>query len=49
MALSDVETWKFFVEQGVDIHVDGDYALRRSAENGHLEVVKYLKSLQTGE
>jgi ankyrin repeat protein len=29
-------------DQKSDIHVRGDLALRWAAENGHLEVVKYL-------
>jgi len=38
----DVESVKILVEQGVDLHADDDWVLQRAAENGHLEVVKYL-------
>jgi len=30
------------LEQGADLHVYNDLALRWAAENGHLEIVKYL-------
>jgi hypothetical protein len=33
---------KYLVEQGANIHSDGDYAARKSAVNGHLKVFKYL-------
>jgi ankyrin repeat protein len=33
---------KHFIDLGTDIHIDNDVALRRSAENGHLFMVKYL-------
>jgi ankyrin repeat protein len=33
---------KYLVEQGADIHADDDRALIWTANNGHLEVVKYL-------
>ena len=45
MPLSDVNTFKYLVEIGCDIHVDHEYALRRASKNGHLEVVKYLVCL----
>ena len=32
----------FMVSNGVDIHANKDYALRRAAEYGHLEIIKYL-------
>ena len=38
----DVNTIKYLIEQGADIHVYNDYVLRYSAENGNLELVKYL-------
>ena len=39
----DLEMVRTLVEEsGVDIHYDNELALRVSAENGHLEVVKYL-------
>ena len=31
-------------ETGANVHAGGDYALRRAAANGHVEVVKLLKS-----
>jgi ankyrin repeat protein len=34
---------KYLVEQGGDIHAREDYPLRWASENGHLEVVEYLK------
>jgi hypothetical protein len=40
--LGEVETWKWLVEIGVDIHSYDEYALRYAVECGHLEVVKYL-------
>ena len=40
--LREVETWKYLVQQGVDIHADNDLVLRYLASNGHLEVLKYL-------
>jgi ankyrin repeat protein len=33
---------RYLVEQGANIHAHNDYALRWSAQNGHLEVVHYL-------
>ena len=42
-SLSEVSTWEWMVENGADIRACDDYALRWSAENGHLEVVKYLE------
>ena len=40
--IKDINTFKYLVENGADIHADYDYALRWSASNGHLDVVKYL-------
>jgi hypothetical protein len=40
--LEEVETWKWLVESGIDIHVDNDYFLKHAAYYGHLELVKYL-------
>ena len=37
-----VDTFKYFIEEGINIHADDDYALRYAAGNGHLEVVQYL-------
>ena len=39
---NDLENVKDLVEQGGNLHVDNDYALRWAAENGQLEVAKYL-------
>ena len=36
---------KFFVEDGANIHARDDLAIFWAAENGHLEVVKYLEGL----
>lgn len=35
-------TWKWLVENGVDIHAYNDYALIYAAGRGYFEVVKYL-------
>ena len=35
---------KLLIDKGADIHVEDDYALRWASYDGHLEVVKYLKS-----
>ena len=37
---------KISLSNGADIHTLDDRALRYSSENGHIEVVKYLKSLK---
>jgi len=42
MALSDASTWRYLVQQGVDIHVKNDYVLCWAADNGYLEIVDYL-------
>jgi hypothetical protein len=39
--LREVETWKWLVEIGADIHAGG-CSLKYSAANGHFEIVKYL-------
>jgi hypothetical protein len=38
----DLEVIKSLIEEGADIHADGDHALKFAAEYGHIEVVKYL-------
>ena len=43
--LGEAGTWKWLVENGVDIHTDDDYALKYAAEYGHLELVKCLVGL----
>jgi predicted small metal-binding protein len=40
--LGKVDTWKWLIKNGTDIHADCDFPLRLTANNGHLEVVKYL-------
>lgn len=37
-----LETLKYFVELGADIHNYNDFSLRAASKNGHLETVKYL-------
>ena len=43
--LNDINTWKYLVEQGANIHANDDKALRWASENGHLKVVKFLVKL----
>src|SRR5580704_11081624 len=43
--LSQKETFQLLIESGADVHADNDFALRRSAGNGHLEVVRLLIEL----
>ena len=40
----DLSEVKKIIKKGANVHVDDDDALRWAARNGHLEVVKYLKS-----
>ena len=40
--INDVNTIKYLVDNGADIHASDDYALRWFSEKGHLDVVKYL-------
>ena len=40
--INDVNTIKYLVENGANIHADDDSSLQVSAEYGNLEVVKYL-------
>ena len=40
--LYSLDTFKYLIEKGANVHADNDYALRRSAKNGHLDVIKYL-------
>ena len=37
-----VDTFKYFIEEGINIHAYDDWALRCAAQNGYLEVVRYL-------
>lgn len=43
--INDINTIKYLVENGADIHTCDDYALLLSSEYGYLEVVKYLIEL----
>ena len=40
--VDDINTFKYLVDNGANIHADEDCALRLYAENGQIEVVKYL-------
>ena len=40
--LSELETWKWLVENGSNIHACGDYALRYTSMQGYIEVVKWI-------
>ena len=40
--LRNVNTWKWMIKQGINIHADDDYALRWASLNGHIDVVKFL-------
>ncbi len=40
--LREVDTWKWLIQNGIDIHFYYEYALRYASSNGHLEVVKCL-------
>ena len=40
--LFNVDTFKYLIEKGADIHANNNFALKWSAENGHLDIVKYL-------
>ena len=39
----DFPVLKVAISLGADIHADNEYALRMSAERGHMEVAEYLK------
>ena len=41
-ALSDIDTFKYLVENGANIHAGNDCALKWSAIEGHLNVVQFL-------
>ena len=43
--LNDINTWKFLIKHGADIHANDDYALCYASANGHFEVVKFLVKL----
>jgi hypothetical protein len=40
--LREVETWKWLIEIGVNIHAPHDFAFINAATNGYFEVVKFL-------
>ena len=40
--LSNVDTFKYLVEKGANIHADNDCALQWSAREGNLDVVQFL-------
>ena len=40
----NLESAKLYLKNGADIHAMNDYALRWASNNGHLEVVAYLKN-----
>ena len=42
MDIRKVETWKWSVQEGINIHADDECALRWASKNGHLDVVKFL-------
>ena len=37
-----VDTFKYFIEESINIHADDDFALIYAAKNGNLELVKFL-------
>ena len=37
-----VDTFKYCIEEGIDIHIKNDNAFQYAAENGNLELVKFL-------
>ncbi len=40
--LSNVDTFKYLIDKGANIHVNDGYVLPKNAKKGHLDVVKYL-------
>ena len=44
VAHGQLEKVKLLLEKGADVHVADDLALRLAICNGHLEIVKYLKT-----
>ena len=42
MDIRRVETWEWIVQEGINIHVEDDCALRWASENGYLGIVKFL-------
>ena len=40
--LNNVDTFKYLIQNGANIHVRNDYALRWSAGKGYLDVIKFL-------
>jgi hypothetical protein len=39
---------KYLIKNGADIHANDDLAVRYAIENGHVETVKYLHSIEVG-
>ena len=40
--LDKIETWKYLVEFGANIHANDDSAIQWASGHGHLEIVRYL-------
>ena len=40
--LFNVDTFKYLIEHGADIHIQNDYVLRYSARRGYFDIVKFL-------
>src|SRR5579875_3340782 len=40
--LSDLETFKFLVEQGADFRINNDYTIQWTSKNGYLEITNFL-------
>ena len=38
----DLNVIEYLIENGADIHIEDDFALRHAAENGQLKIVKYF-------
>lgn len=43
--LSKLDTFKMFIQHGANIHIKEGLPLRWAAENGHLDIVRYLTDL----
>lgn len=42
MLLREVPTWKYLFENGVDIQIDNNCAIRFASEQGYLDLAKYF-------
>ncbi len=40
--LDKIETFKYLISKGLDIHIDNDIPLRYASRNGYLDIVKFL-------